>query len=122
MEPDSASTPGPVATGLDQASGSAAAPQVISDTEEEKQTGGAEGSVSGVEEDDEEAAERAKIRPALSISDLARRFSKHVAAGRHGFEWMFRDNEWPAIMKFYEELRKHLFQRDAGVAAVVREL
>lgn len=66
---DSASIHAPVATGLALASGSAAAPQVISDTEAEEQTGGAKGSVSGMEED--EAAERARVRFALTIIDLA---------------------------------------------------
>lgn len=84
--PDSASTPAPVVTGSDQASSSAAALQVISDTEVEEKTGGAEGSISGVEEDDEKAAKRAKVRPALTISDLATRLNQHVASGRHGVE------------------------------------
>lgn len=41
-EPDSASTPASAVTGHDQALGSAAAPQVISDVDAEEQTGGAE--------------------------------------------------------------------------------
>lgn len=74
-----------------------------------------------MEENDKEAAE-SQGRPALVISDLATRFSQHLAAGRHGVEWIFCDNEWPAILKFHEALRKHLFQRDGGASAAIRKL
>lgn len=83
---DSALTPGPATTSLGRASGSAAAPQVISYTEVEEQTVGAEGSVQGVDENDKEVAERARVWPNLAIGDLTTRFSKHVAFGRHGVE------------------------------------
>lgn len=102
--------------------GFAPAPQVISDTEAEEQTCGAVVSVSGVEEDNVEAAKKAKVRPALTISDLATRFSQHVASGRHGMKWMFGENECPAIMEFYEALFNNIFQRDVVVPAAVREL
>lgn len=95
---------------------------MISDTEAEEQTGGGEESVSGVEEDDEKAAERARVLPGLTISEFATGFSQHFAFAWHGVEWMFGVNEWPAIMKFYEALRKHLFQRDVGVTAAVQKL
>lgn len=92
---------------------------MISDTDAEEQTGGAKGSVSGNKEDDEKAAERARVRPALTKSELATRFSQHVVWGRHGVEWMFRDNEWPFIMMFDEALCKKLFQHDVGAAAAI---
>lgn len=53
-----------------------------------------------MEENDEEATERARVRPALTISDMATRFNKHVASGRHGVELRFGENEWPVFLSY----------------------